>query len=80
MPRFKQFVLTIPPLDEKAWDKEATAAKGIKKQLLILQSKAARLLRRINDFYASPERDTVARPMGAGKLYPLLKNMLALKK
>jgi|WetSurSiteA1Bulk_404760.scaffolds.fasta_scaffold22511_3 hypothetical protein len=23
MPRFKQFVLRIPPLGEKAWDKEA---------------------------------------------------------
>jgi len=56
MPRFKQFVLRVPPLDEKAWDKEAAAAKGIEKQLLILQSKAARLLQGINDFNASPER------------------------
>jgi hypothetical protein len=46
----------MSPLDEKAWDKEAAATKGIEIQLLILQSKAAQLLRGINDFLASPER------------------------
>lgn len=56
MENYYDFKLRIPPLWEKEWDEVISKAEGINKEILKLQLELSQLLKKINDFDATPER------------------------